>query len=555
MPPNGRTGRATTAAAIMGPPALALLWTLSCHPPSRFAAFENTFLRTLLLILPVALFLGRSELLRMAGAPTRVHALVLVAVVGLGALLRFSATCLPYHASNWLEDLVGRVAKEPQPDWYANGFGVFMRLFLPFTPTAESALFLGNRIAGVLAPAALYAAGRALFAGSSRALWAAALLAALPLHVRLSASESMQIIPTLFLLLAVVGLRGHARFGSRPLLAVGLAAFWFAVLTRPEWSVTAVALPLVYATPEGRARLRDGFLWLGAAIGVGIGVPLVRVGASDHSLPIRSIPYVAKTFHEALTLAGPPHTSWAIAGAAGFVIAFGTAGRARGVTLLPVILLAAMLLVAGFDRNPANELQLLCAEFPWILLGTGCALATAVEWAARAGPVTERLAAAGLAAAAALQVAQASFFQLVLDKHEEFLFLERVMPSINALPIAIPVVRENRGDFSDGELPSLPFYMLRPNAIDYTFSAFLSRPVPLPVIYYRGLGCYHQVLRGGPAPSAPTPGGLTPTCVDLESRFRLRPIEVTSFDARTIGSTALQHFEIGFYWLDDPSRR
>jgi len=525
--------------SVVGPLILALAWTLNSHAPSTFAIFENTFLRALLFYAVVGLYLGRADLLRLAGVPNRLHAVLLGGILVLGAGLRFAEPSLPFHATNWMEDLVGRIAAEPEPDWYANGFGMFMRMFVPFTPDA-----------GTLAPAALYAAARAILGDSTRALWAALLLAVLPLHLRLSASETMQIIPTLFILVGVVGFRGHARFRSRPLLVVGFSAFCFGVLTRPEWSVTALALPLAYSAPEDRAQLNDRWLWLGALFAAGIGIPLVGLGATQHSVPLSSLKYAASTFRDALFQAGPPHGTWAALSGAGFLFAFVTAGRGRWVTLLPVVLLAAMITIAGFDKNPANELQLLCAESPWILLGTACSMSALVQLAGRIRIQAAPAAAAGLAAVLGFQSFHATFFQVDWDKHEEFKFLKRVMPKINALEPWLPMIRQDREDFTDGELPSLPLYMLRPHTRDFSMTSLLSGRVTPPVIYYRGVGCYHQLMAGGPKLKHPQPMTIVPPCSQVEAKFRMTPVEVTSFDALPAWSKTVQHFDIGFYRLD-----
>jgi hypothetical protein len=523
--------------------ALACTWLSGA--PSAFALYENTLLRWILFALPWALYLGRADLLRTCGVPSRTHAAVLAGIVGVGAALRCSLAPAPFHAFNWMNDLVGRVAQEPQPAWYGNGFGLFMWPFTLMGLDPEHAMFFGNRVAGLLAPGAIYAATRALTKRPVHALWSALLLAVLPLHARLSASESMQIIPGLFLLLAIVGFRGHAHSGSRSLLLAGILAFTYAALTRADASVVALALPFVYGAKEDRSRLRDPWLVTGIATALALAGPLVVKGAFNHNAVAVSPVVVMRTLSEALALAGPPHVLWALAGAVGFALLIVT-GDGWGASVA-IAAFVATTSVAGFETNPANRLQLLCAQMPWLLIGTAAVPATLGRG------VSGRAVIIGQAAFASIIVvgsARASFFRVVWDQHQEWAFFERAMPVLNqeAPPV---IVSPERGELAPGFVPSLPVYRLRADARVRSLSDLLAGRVELPAIYYRSPECFLSHSAAAEDRGRSSGSALRPLCAQVEERFHMEPVITARVDAASYWSSGpLEPVEIGFFRLN-----
>jgi hypothetical protein len=452
-----------------------------------------------------------------------------------------------------MEDLVGRVAREPEPSWYANGYGVYMRLFVALGLDGERAIFTGNRVAGALAPLALYALDRTLFGDPRKALFAALGAAALPLQIRLSASETMQLVPSLMTVVAFMAFGAHARTGRRALAAAGILAFSYAVLTRPETGLVAAALPLLYLAPGGRRAIRDRALLGGAAAAIAVGVPLARAGLLNlWAHPVAPLPALHNLI-AALGAAGPPHAAWAAAALAGYALL--VAGGRAAACLPPLVALAAGVEVAGFDFNFANRLQLLVAEWPWLLVGAAALPAAIARLAAHAGARVEAAAVALLAAAIVLSAAAAPLLRATWDQQDEFVFVRRSDALLASLPACTPVVRLDRGDADDGTLPSLPRHLLRPGTPLYTIGDLIAGRVPLPAVLYRGIDCVLPgAIRTGPEPprSGP-PIVLRPACRELEERYRLTPLRTARVSSPPFtGSRHAGPVEIGFYRVEAP---
>ena len=530
----------------------ALACTVVAGPPSALALYENTLLRFLLFAIPWLFISGRRDLPSMAGVPSRAHGVALLAIVAVGAALRFGLVPAPYHAFNWMNDLVGRVATEPEPAWYGNGYGIFMWLFTLPGLDPERAIFTGNRVCGLMAPAALFAATRALTGNATQGLCAALLLAVLPLHARLSASESMQIIPAFFLLLAVVGFRGHARSGSRTLLAAGIASFTYAVLTRTDAAVIALALPLAYGPTIDRRRARDPWLWAGVAITAALAGPLAVLGIYNHNATLVSLNETARTFTQSLALAGSPHAIWAIVAAAGFFL-LASQGAGWGAATAAVAF-AGLAAVAGFDRNPANRLQLLCAQYPWLLVGASAVPATLCRLGAG---ITRPMAAVGLTVFIAWESARAPFWRVVWDQQQEWAFFERALPLVSLSGTGTrTLVEPSREDVSGSYIPSLPEYRLTRGGSIMGIGEFMARPsfkqggLRGTVIYYRSLACF-ETPKADLGFSGPEGWDARQFCEAIESRFRLEPIATAVIDAPPYWATHRQKpVQIGFFRLE-----
>src|SRR5262249_32742054 len=140
----------------------------------------------------------------------------------------------------------------------------------------------------------------------------AALLAFLPLHVRLSASETMQLLPSLFQLVALFAVAVHARTGDRAALAAGALASMWASLTRPEGASIWVALPFLYLGPGERRRpLRPSWLAIVAGAGL-VTLPLYYLGVVNKldarvvENPTLPIPQAVASAIESLRSSGWP---------------------------------------------------------------------------------------------------------------------------------------------------------------------------------------------------------------------------------------------------------
>jgi hypothetical protein len=537
--------------AVLLPVLLGVAWTLVSDPPSRFALFENAVLRTLLIGVPWSLFLGRRDLWRLTAPRSTWEWLILGAIVAGAALWRFRQVPLPFHSDNWMASLVARVDSEPEPAFYGNGYAIFMRMFLLPGVSAEQAIFLGNRVAGILSVVAIYGVSRSLHPDSVAALWAAFLLAILPIHVRFSASETMQLVPILFTLIALVGFCGHAQRGSRALLATGLCAFTYAVLTRPDASGVAIALPFVYLPRRSWRWLRDPVLTIGLAIALAIGFPLLLIGvrrgmqqefASVVLANWTTLDGLGRTlfaFREALTSAGPPHGALVPLAVLG-LFSFFEAGRPWAVLLI-LTALAARLFTAGSDLDPGNTLQLFVPHLPWLILAAARVPADILS-------LTERLGGriAGIALSAALSCVtltasvRAPFFRLVWDVHEEWRYLERAASIVGTFHPGLPVIRGLRDQAS----PSLPAYMFPGHAVK-TVDDLLAGVVAVPVIYFRGLDCYR-----GPGEQFQK-GGLRPQCAEVETRYHVTEVSTTTVNAPDYsGRMPPEPMKIGFFLLD-----
>jgi hypothetical protein len=501
---------------------LATICTLWAQPPSRFALFENSLLRWLLFTIPFMIYAGRKAL------PTvsRVEAIGLAAIFLVAVAIRFSLRPLPYHPFNWMNDLVGRVSSEPEPAWYANGYGIFMWLFTLLGLTPEQAIFNGNRIAGALTPLAMFGAVRGLGGRPGHALWSAFLLAIVPVHARLSASESMQIIPTLFLFLSVTGFRGHARTGDGSLLFVGIGSFSYACLTRPETSVLAIALPLLYLPPDERRRaFTDWRLPAGLIVALVVGGALVRAGALPHGVALVSPWQAARAFGATTSSAGAPHLLFALLGLLGGLVLL---QRDRRASLFFLVGLCLLVELAGFELNPDNRLQLLATQFPWILAAAGAFPDSVIADAWKDSGRLRVAMSVSVALLFGLVAAQGTLWQRRGPPQEEWLFLDSGLAALETSGLR-QIVRPQRPDWSEAYIGSLPDYRLPPGTKTWTLTDALAGKVPSPFGYYRAWDCFQG--EGGFFE------GWRPLCDEVERKYGLRPL----------ATTRLHDHEIGFF--------
>lgn len=542
--------RASMALAIAG---AGLIWTIVYAPGDRLELAEDALLAAALLGIAASLWIGRRALAEIARPPTRLHAGLLAAIVVAGAAARFAIEPLPWHAFNWMESLADRVIGSTQR-WYGEGFPVFMRIPFALGLPVDRAIFAGNRVVGLLSPLALYALDRAVFADPRKALASAALLALLPLHVLLSASETMQMLPSFFSIVALALFAAHARTGSRALLAGAMLAMIWAPLSRPEGALSALAVPLLYLGREERARLREPLLWVGCAIAAAIGVPLlfrgIKLGGHDHELGgyVTSSVTMHVTWRETLASVGAPMGSLAIAAFLGLALLLVRSGLRRA--LFAALLVALTIAMAGFELNFANRWQLMLPQWPWLCLLISAIPATLLALADRL-PIEKRkiawgaLATAGAALAAAL--VRAPIYEWSWDQQEEWRFFEAQRAFLRALDPKVPLVRFARSDDPEHAAPWFPTYLLPPTVQPTTITALLGGEVELPALYYRGPHCF---LDYGGSPMAPS--GKHVVCEQLERDFTLTPVKTATIAAPAlVGKRAApeQPIEIGFYRL------
>ncbi|MDP3214063.1 MAG: glycosyltransferase family 39 protein [Deltaproteobacteria bacterium] len=501
---------------------VAAAWTWHSGPPSAFAFFENALLRAALLGMVAALVAGRDALARALGETPIAHRLCLAALVAAALALRLAVEPLPYHAYNWLEGLATRTDPEPEPWWYANGFGVFMRVPMLLGLDFERAVFLGNRVAGALTVLAVYALDRALFEDRRKALWSAAILAFLPLHVRLSASETMQILPGLFGVVALLGFAVHARTGSRALLAVGALASLYASLSRPEGALVFAAAPLVYASREGWRRALHP-TWLATmAVTAAVTAPLLLHGAQTKLAALPPAPAGPARFDPLYNLVASLADTGSLSPLPSYVIPLGVAvlvaaGR-LGRLASPLALLVVLAFLAQFDQNSANRWQLIMTRLPLLVLVLSALPGATLAVLRRFDPSAPWEAAlVGAALALLASTRRSEIYTRVWDQQEEYRFLRDHRGVLDALGPGLPLVRATPD--RDGSFATFPMYRLRPGTPVSSAGDLLEGRVPLPALWYRGLSCYRQT-------SQPDPRDLH-HCDDIVGRFVLEPVATT----------------------------
>lgn len=145
--------------------------------------------------------------------------------------------------------------KQPVGDGYlayGNGYRALFVVIHPSGEVSERFVYETNAVLGALSPAVLFLLVLLLARDPRPALAAAVILAILPAHVRLSASESRFVLAGL-LALGGATLLVLAQRTRRTMPALAAALAWaVAVQVRPEVALLVLAIPLLVHAAEGR---------------------------------------------------------------------------------------------------------------------------------------------------------------------------------------------------------------------------------------------------------------------------------------------------------------
>jgi len=483
--------------------------------------------------------------------------------------------------------------------WYGNGFWAFFDLIRhlagrtgPVTAADLTLLARTNEVLGAVTVPALYLAARTMRLDRTTALAGAVILAVLPGHVRISASESRFVLATATTVWSMALTANAVRNKSLVSGAAALAGWLLASQTRPE--VIAVALvvvpALVVMVGGTRALLRP---WALAAFGL---------------FAIMVFAWLSWVAHRAIQGDGPAqmvtwrcvfHLRWAY---------LGTSGNVPAVTwfdgrFTPRILVAATLFgllaapwlhrtkqalfwstgaLAGMAagacfRQEFNSirLQLVAQPFLAIVAGMGVSglAATTVRLAMprRLADQTRNRPAIRLRLEQALSVVGSlamgllvwhggkTIIRTVTAPQAEFLFLESVLPSIPPrCEILYPKGPGIYHTYQPFFLSDAPKIRQRWVQIESWKNAELdpTRPCKL---WYRPVACYAGGQEGRPVEAKPKSRvavarahRMRPACSDLESRLILHPYRTALVEALSSWGESYpgRRLEIGFFTME-----
>ncbi|MFH2009747.1 MAG: hypothetical protein ABI333_24345 [bacterium] len=227
------------------------------HLRSRTPWRPSLLLMIGLLGLALLTLLSLPTMLRATTLPRRDWLLVSVVVVAAWTLRSPCARFMPAHVNAHAYETVQEVKQPLGDDYlaYGNAYQAFFKVVSPGSVVAERLVYEANAALGALSAALLFLTLLLLTRDVRIAFAAALLLAVLPSHVRLSASESRFVLAGFLTLYSVVMTVLYVRRGGfTPALAAGLA---WAITTqaRPELFLLLLGVPLLYwAVPDRRGR-------------------------------------------------------------------------------------------------------------------------------------------------------------------------------------------------------------------------------------------------------------------------------------------------------------
>ena len=424
-------------------------------------------------------------------------------------------------------------------------------------------IFGVNLALAAAAPAALWALLRAL--GRPNACWIGALaLAALPVHLKLSASEVMHVSLLTLELIALAATAAlvtersvkpapgqpDAPRGHRMILAaVAALATVAALYTRPDALPFAALPPLWLALLGGRAALRSPAAWAVTVVAVGAG--LARISAlfpdpdpviqaaylSDPSwwlklwTPRVSAPDWANTLlHARYT----PPLLW-LAALVGVALALPRGGRWRGAAALTVWLLVLLLPVLPKSGPLADawRLQLPAQAAAVALAATGMAA------------LAQRIPRRGATTAAALLLPAWSLLYLpwVGERwahQEEWLWLQEATPRLEGPALVLYDDAPTRSGHMASQLRALSAAGVRWSPISQTPAAAPNGTERL--LLYRGVSCQSVDANGE---------RTSPACQARWERCRTSEVDVARVTAETDGDIELpsEPVIVGFHQL------
>jgi len=440
-------------------------------------------------------------------------------------------------------------------DVYPQGPHLMAAALAPLlSPDPVEAWFTSNALYGALTIPAAYALGAAATGRARVGLFAAALLALWPQHIRVSASESAHVALMLWATLACAWSLMAARSGRLSAFAAAVSAACALVMTRPEASVWGLAIvsALLFAAPGVRSRvvLPSRLLIVATALWMLVPFLLDTLGAPQTArlapgaetgesvsgssvlslLGLLVTPDNDNAFFDAATT---PLWLWPLA-LLGVVMGVKYVGRATllGITgvVLAYLLLYAEMREAGVVWTKARYHA---AALPAVALLTALGLEDALSRVASMRARGRRVVAVLALCCAGTAIWWPGGSGLPMDWQQELSWLHTLGTREPALMSrgARVVIPDNRRRFLD-QSPRSRIQLLSGGAqhadqaipVAHALEHLEPQRLSAPVFYYRGLYCHLAVAPDGSEP-------LNPQCAAMERAFEMEPIETLTVDA------------------------
>jgi hypothetical protein len=453
-----------------------------------------------------------------------------------------------YHVAETISAYLGG----SNPPGYGDAGPVLFRLAAALSgrPDDVAVIFLTNAVLSSLAIPAIALLDLALFAHWPRALTAAVLLGAMPLHLRYAAAEDLFVTLLTFTLWSAALAMSYARSGRLLDALLAALALSLAAQMRPEGIfVPAAVLALVLlCAPAAWRRLVDWRALLALALLAALLVPrLVDLAAAAGTAPAPAVPALDRYLrHLVLFDAAVTPTVYVALLAAG---ALWTAVRRPSLLLWVAGVYVAYTLFAlsMFDNPPYNLRSQVLPTGVTALLAAGVAPLGVRLWGGR--PAAPLAGAVALAGVAAIEVAAGrAFITELRDQQLQWAFLERTVPTLpDRGRLLAPV------DAGGHRLDTFPDLLLRRAGkhyalIDVRRAAAGEVDWPRPdddLLWYQGMFCYFAFAEED------VPRPLSSPCRAVHERYDLEPVAVTELD--TTGFSLLVYapppYRIGFFRL------
>ncbi len=453
---------------------------------------------------------------------------------------------------------------------YGASASAFYHLIFAVAPVDHAVIMSVNAVVGTLA-IPFVAAFAARWCSDPRAgVFAAWLLAIIPLFVRNDCSEANNV-PTLWWLFgALVLLASWADSGRRRDLLAAVPLFALACTARPE--VLLYALPLaafcLAIAPEARRLLRDPRLWLALLVVAALCVPHVshvlrELAALDQEkrLPgydlveLKNLSGYLVQRNTLLRVELFPVA--ALVCALGLLVLPSRGGRLRALALALLALFTAAVYMIDLDEANMARAHVPAAILVSVLAAGGLAAVSRLRRGILWGAI-------GFAAIGATALPTAyRLFAPTNEATEDAL----IRDAAEAMPEAPFIIvrphyadrRERPNSFGGITHYHFPDYLFLPPArlgSPRSMTDFLAEPTyDPPTFFYRGLRCY-AVLRG---PHDPPPGGRDehPLCARMVDEFQLDPVFETK--ATNYGDLWIPYYPasptltVGLYRVSGPA--
>ena len=444
---------------------------------------------------------------------------------------------------------------------YGLGGHVLYNAWLKLFGTRPDVIFAGNFVLASLTPLLLFMLVRRLFGCSRGALLAAALIALNPVHVRLSASESLHIPAMFFALLTLVAL--HVALQSRDAwLPVLLAAVSFALAVQTRPLGVLLILPVV-ASLLLRPRA-EGIRWRWLALGAAMAFVLCAVhgmwlwervqdssGMSFFRVAPRDIlPRLIQPAKHAFV--DPAVTPLALQ----VLVVLGLVGmlvrRWRSAIVVLAILLPAVYLNTTHGQNPVEHLRFHLGVLPWFALSAGGATLLLEKVSGRGKDAVFALVVLVVAASLPLH---RSVLSPRYDAHRELSFwqtqLSEFPPGFSKAATLVSLDRFQADHSLTTELPISWFAAFRWTTGRFVSASDYLRNPARKVLWYRGITCWYHEPNSEPAKGP----AMRELCRRVEESGTLRPIVETAFEANPARfRVRVPEMTIGFYELTQGSR-